>query len=111
MIKVHHLENSRSQRILWLLEELETRYEVIRYERDRQTMLAPPELRKIHRLGKSPVIEDDGRVVAETGAVVEYILDRHGKGRLVPHAGTEEQPARRSICATATGSISPRGRR
>ncbi len=90
MIKVHHLENSRSQRILWLLEELGTPYEVIRYERDKQTMLAPPELRKVHRLGKSPVIEDEGRVVAETGAIAEYVLDRHGKGRLVPQAGTDE---------------------
>src|SRR5690349_15013219 len=90
MIKVHHLNNSRSQRILWLLEELVTPYEVIRYERDKQTMLAPPELRKVHRLGKSPVIEEEGRVVAETGAIVEYVLDRHGKGRLVPQAGTDE---------------------
>ena len=71
MITVHHLENSRSQRILWLLEELGLPYQVKRYERDAKTMLAPPELRKIHPLGKSPVIEDKGRTIAETGASVE----------------------------------------
>ena len=71
MIRVHHLENSRSQRILWLREELELPYEVVRYARDPKTMLAPPSLRKVHPLGKSPVIEDDERVIAETGAIVE----------------------------------------
>ncbi len=86
MITVHHLENSRSQRVLWLLEELEVPYEVKRYERDKATMLAPPELRKLHPLGKSPVIEDGGVVYAETGAIVEHLLQRHGAGRLVPAA-------------------------
>ena len=84
MITVHHLENSRSQRVLWLLEELGVAYEVKRYERDRATMLAPPELRRLHPLGKSPVVEDGGVLVAETGAIVEHLLARHGGGRLVP---------------------------
>ncbi|MBL6456081.1 glutathione S-transferase [Belnapia sp. T6] len=88
MIQVHHLNNSRSQRILWLLEELDLPYEVIRYERDPQTMLAPPELRRIHPLGKSPVVVEDGEVLAETGAIVEAILERHGAGRLAPAPGT-----------------------
>jgi glutathione S-transferase len=81
MIIVHHLEDSRSQRILWLLEELGFPYEVRRYERDRKTMLAPPELREVHPLGKAPLIEADGQVIAETGAIVEYLVDRAG-GRL-----------------------------
>src|SRR3954468_8738637 len=81
MIIVHHLENSRSQRILWLLEELGLPYEVKRYERNKATMLAPPELKRVHPLGKSPVIEDDGTVVAETGAIVEYLVEK-GDGRL-----------------------------
>lgn len=90
MIIVHHLNDSRSQRVLWLLEELGLGYEVKRYERDAQTMLAPAELRAIHPLGKSPVIEDHGIKVAETGAIVEYLLDTHGQGRLRPQRGTEE---------------------
>ena len=81
MIVVHHLENSRSQRVLWMLEELGLPYEVRRYERNSKTMLAPPELRAVHPLGKSPVIEDDGTVVAETGAIVEYLVAKAG-GRL-----------------------------
>ncbi|HEX4871454.1 MAG TPA: glutathione S-transferase N-terminal domain-containing protein, partial [Nevskiaceae bacterium] len=84
MIVVHHLNNSRSQRVLWLLEELGLPYRVQRYERDAKTMLAPPELRAVHPLGKSPVIEDEGLVVAESGAIVEYLVDRHGGGRLLP---------------------------
>ena len=91
MITVHHLNNSRSQRVLWLLEELDLPYEVRRYERDKQTMLAPRELRTIHPLGKSPVITDNGRTIAETGAIVEYILERHGNQRLIPPAGTDER--------------------
>ena len=88
MIQVHHLNNSRSQRILWLLEELALPYEVIRYERDPQTMLAPPELRAVHPLGKSPVLVEDGETVAETGAIIEHVLERHGAGRLAPPPGT-----------------------
>lgn len=90
MITVHHLNNSRSQRVLWLLEELGLGYEVKRYERDRSTMLAPPELRAVHPLGKSPVVSDDGVTVAESGAIIEYLTGRHGGGRLVPAAGTPE---------------------
>ena len=90
MIKVHHLNDSRSQRVLWLLEELGLDYEVIRYERNPGNRLAPPELLKVHPLGKSPVIEDGSITVAETGAVVEYLLDTYGQGRLRPAAGTED---------------------
>ena len=86
MITVHHLNNSRSQRVLWLLEELGLPYEVKRYERDAKTSLAPPELRQVHPLGKSPVITDAGRVVAESGAILEYLVDRYGQGRLKPTA-------------------------
>jgi len=89
MITVHHLNNSRSQRVLWLLEELGVPYEVKRYERDKTTMLAPPELKAIHPLGKSPVITEDGHTIAETGAIIEYILERHGNGRLIPAPGTD----------------------
>lgn len=84
MIIVHHLNNSRSQRILWLLEELELSYRIKRYERDASTMLAPPELRQVHPLGKSPVITDQGTVLAESGAIIEYLVERHGNGRLAP---------------------------
>jgi glutathione S-transferase len=77
MIKVHHLNNSRSQRVLWLLEELGLPYEVVRYQRDPKTMLAPPELRAVHPLGKSPVLEDGGRVLAESAAILEYLVERH----------------------------------
>lgn len=91
MIVVHHLNNSRSQRVLWLLEELGLTYEIVRYQRDPKTMLAPPELRAIHPLGKSPVIVDDGVVVAESGAIVEYLVGTYGAGRLVPAAGTEDR--------------------
>lgn len=91
MITVHHLNNSRSQRILWLLEEMGVPYEVRRYQRDAKTMLAPPELRAVHPLGKSPVITDDGRVIAETGAIVEYLVGRYGDGRLIPAGGSDER--------------------
>ncbi|AUW59045.1 glutathione S-transferase [Sphingobium sp. SCG-1] len=77
-IIVHHLENSRSQRILWLLEELSLPYSVVRYQRNPKTMLAPPELKAVHPLGKSPVIDDDGQIVAETGAIVEYLVGKAG---------------------------------
>src|SRR3546814_15449310 len=89
MITVHHLNNSRSQRVLWLLEELGLAYEVVRYQR-RPDMLAPPELKKVHPLGKSPVITEDGRTIAETGAINDYHLERHGQARLVPPAGSQE---------------------
>jgi len=78
MIRVHHLNNSRSQRVLWLLEELGMPYEVVRYERNKATMLAPKELKRVHPLGKSPVIEDDGKKFAETGLIVEYLVERYG---------------------------------
>ena len=91
MIVVHHLNNSRSQRILWLLEELGLDYEIKKYQRDPKTMLAPPELKAIHPLGKSPVITDGELVVAESGAIVEYLVGRYGNGRLVPAAGTPER--------------------
>lgn len=91
MITVHHLNNSRSQRILWLLEELGLEYEIKKYQRDPKTMLAPPDLKAVHPLGKSPVITDDGTVVAESGAIVEYLVERYGNGRLVPAAGTPEK--------------------
>lgn len=91
MIIVHHLNNSRSQRVLWLLEELGLAYEVKRYQRDAKTMLAPPELRAVHPLGKSPVIQDGATTLAESGAILEYLVDRHGNGRLIPPAGTPER--------------------
>jgi glutathione S-transferase len=84
MITVHHLNNSRSQRVLWLLEELGLPYEIKHYQRDAKTNLAPPELLQVHPLGKSPVIGDDGRVVAESGTIIDYILRRYGHGRLRP---------------------------
>ena len=84
MITVHHLNDSRSQRILWLLEELGLRYEIKRYQRDAQTRLAPPELKAVHPLGKSPVITDDGRTIHESGAIIDYVIRRHGGGRLQP---------------------------
>jgi glutathione S-transferase len=90
MIVVHHLETSRSHRILWLLEELGLPYEIKTYKRNAKTMLAPPELAKIHPLGKSPVIVDDGLVLAESGAIIEYLIDRYAGGRLRPAAGTPE---------------------
>ena len=91
MITVHHLNHSRSQRILWLLEELGLPYDIQRYERDRQTMLAPASLRAVHPLGKSPVISDGDLTLAESGAIIDYLIERYGAGRLAPAAGT---PAR-----------------
>ena len=89
-ITVHHLNNSRSQRVLWLLEELGLPYEIKFYERDKATMLAPPELRAVHPLGKSPVLTDGELVVAESGAILEYLVDRYGQGRLKPAAADQE---------------------
>src|SRR4051794_19803272 len=87
MLVVHHLNNSRSQRILWLLEELGVEYDLKCYQRDPQTLFAPPELKAIHPLGKSPVIEDDGLVLAESGAIIEYLADRYGGGMLARPPG------------------------
>lgn len=91
MVIVHHLNNSRSQRVLWLLEELGVEYQIKFYERDPNTMLAPASLREVHPLGKSPVITDGDLVVAESGAIIEYLLERYGQGRLIPAAGTAER--------------------
>jgi len=91
MVVVHHLNNSRSQRVLWLLEELGVPYEIERYQRDAKTMLAPPSLRAIHPLGKSPVIVDGDVTVAESGAIIEYLLGKYGDGRLLPPAGTAQR--------------------
>ncbi len=91
MILVHHLNNSRSQRVLWLLEELGVPYEIKRYQRDPKTMLAPPSLREVHPLGKSPVITDGELTVAESGAILEYLVDRYGNGNLAPAPGTPER--------------------
>ncbi|MFN3297408.1 glutathione S-transferase family protein [Caldimonas sp.] len=90
MITVHHLNNSRSQRVLWMLEELQLPYEIRHYQRDPKTMLAPPELRQVHPLGKSPVITDGELVLAESGAILEYLVDRYGEGRFKPQPGTPE---------------------
>jgi glutathione S-transferase len=90
MITVHHLNNSRSQRVLWLLEELELSYEIKRYKRDPKTMLAPASLREVHPLGKSPVITDGELNLAESGAIIEYLVKRYGNGRLVPAPDTPE---------------------
>lgn len=105
-IIVHHLENSRSQRVLWLLEELGLDYEVRRYERDRKTMLAPPALKAVHPLGKSPVIEDDGRVLIETGAIVEYLVAK-GDGGLGAPNHVEEALRYRQFLHYAEGSMMP----
>ncbi|RED15611.1 glutathione S-transferase [Parasphingopyxis lamellibrachiae] len=105
-IIVHHLENSRSQRILWLLEELELEYEVVRYARDAKTMLAPPTLKRIHPLGKSPVISVDDRVVIETGAIVEYLVATAGEILGAP-AHIEESLRYRQFLHYAEGSMMP----
>jgi glutathione S-transferase len=106
MITVHHLENSRSQRVLWMLEELGLPYEVRRYERNPKTMLAPPELKAVHPLGKSPVIEDDGHVVAETGAIVEYLVEK-ADGRLGTPAHRADALHYRFWLHYAEGSLMP----
>jgi glutathione S-transferase len=110
MIIVHHLENSRSQRILWMLEELGLPYDIKRYERNKQTMLAPPELKKVHPLGKSPVIEDTdvegGQVVAETGAIVEYLVDK-ADGKLGAPANRADALRYRFWLHYAEGSMMP----
>lgn len=105
-ITVHHLENSRSQRVLWMLEELGLPYRVERYERDPKTMLAPPALRRVHPLGKSPVIDDDGAVIAETGAIVEYLVER-ADGRLGPPSHRDDARRWRFWLHYAEGSLMP----
>jgi glutathione S-transferase len=106
MIVVHHLENSRSQRVLWLLEELQLPYEVRRYRRDRKTMLAPPELARVHPLGKSPVVEHEGRTIAETGAIVDYLVELGG-GSLGPPANRDDTLRYRHFLHYAEGSLMP----
>jgi len=106
-ITVHHLNNSRSQRVLWLLEELQLPYEIVHYQRDPKTMLAPPELRAVHPLGKSPVITVDGLTLAESGAILETLTERYGNGRLAPAAGTPEQLRYRYWLHYAEGSAMP----
>lgn len=91
MITVHHLNNSRSQRVLWLLEELGLPYDIKFYERDKASMLAPEALKAIHPLGKSPVITDAGKTIAETGAVIDYLVSTYGNGRLIPPEGSDER--------------------
>jgi len=104
MITVHHLNNSRSQRVLWLLEELGLPYEIKKYQRNPETMLAPPELLQVHPLGKSPVITDGENTVAESGAIIEYLLERYGNGRLAPAAGSAERLRYRYWLHFAEGS-------
>ena len=107
VLTVHHLNNSRSQRVLWLLEELEVPYELVQYERDPKTMLAPPSLQAIHPLGKSPVVTDGGTTVAESGAILEYLVETYGNGRLIPTAGTPEHRDYRYFLHYAEGSLTP----
>jgi glutathione S-transferase len=104
MIQVHHLNNSRSQRILWLLEELGLPYEIVKYQRDAQTNLAPPELEAVHPLGKSPVLVDGEDVVIESGAIIEYLARKYGDGRLLPAEGTPEALRHLQLMHYAEGS-------
>jgi len=90
MLTVHHLNNSRSQRILWLLEEIGTPYEIVKYQRLQPVPMAPPELKQVHPLGKSPVLTDGDKTIAESGAIVEYLIDKYGKGRFKPAQGTDD---------------------
>jgi glutathione S-transferase len=107
MLIVHHLQNSRSQRVLWLLEELGVDYEIKRYQRDKVTSLAPPELREVHPLGKSPVITDGDVTVAESGLIVEYLIETYGNGRLMPAIGTPEHMQYRYWIHYAEGTFMP----
>ncbi len=106
MITLHHLNNSRSQRILWILEELGLDYEIQRYQRDPKTMLAPPELRKIHPLGKAPIVTDGEHVLAESAAIIEYLVETYGRGRLVP-IGAADRLRYRYWMHYAEGSAMP----
>lgn len=105
MTILHHLNNSRSQRILWMLEELELPYEIKRYQRDPKTMLAPPALRAVHPLGKSPVLEDDGHIVIESAAIVEYLAEK--SGRLGPPSARGDALLYRQFLHYAEGSMMP----
>jgi glutathione S-transferase len=104
MITVHHLNDSRSQRVLWLLEELELPYEIRAYQRNAQSRLAPPELQAVHPLGKSPVVEADGQVVIESGAIVDHLIRRHGGGRLQPDPASREYDVYQQWLHYAEGS-------
>jgi glutathione S-transferase len=103
-IRVHHLNKSRSQRIVWLLEELGLSYDIVRYQRDAKTNFAPPELKKIHPLGKSPLLEDDGELIEESGAIVQYLCDRYGQGRLQPEPGSSAALKHLQLMHFAEGS-------
>ena len=105
MIIVHHLEKSRSHRVLWLLEELGLTYEIVEYKRDPKTLLAPPELRKIHPLGKSPVLDEDGTKYAESAAILEHLVEKHDGGRFAPAAGTPAYVRYRYFMHYAEGSV------
>jgi len=107
VIVVHHLNNSRSQRVLWLLEELGLAYDIKRYQRDPRTMLAPSALREVHPLGKSPVLADGDVTLAESGAIIEYLVERHGSGRLRPPVGTAERVRYTYWLHFAEGSAMP----
>ncbi|QEA12056.1 glutathione S-transferase family protein [Comamonas flocculans] len=107
MITVHHLNASRSLRILWLLEELGQPYEIVRYQRDPKTLLAPPELRRIHPLGKSPVVQIDGETLAESGAIIETLVERFGAQQLAPPRGTPDFARYRYWLHYAEGSAMP----
>jgi glutathione S-transferase len=104
MIQVHHLNNSRSHRILWLLEELAIDYEIISYRRDPATNLAPPELKRIHPLGKAPVLVDGDRVLIESGAIIDHLIETYGGGRLAPAPGSADRIAYRQWLHFAEGS-------
>jgi len=104
VIEVHHLNNSRSQRVLWLLEELGLPYELVKYQRDATTNLAPESLKKIHRLGKSPVVRDGELVLIESGAILEYIVRKYGKGRLAPAESSPDWPRYLQLMHYAEGS-------
>ena len=105
MLTVHHLNNSRSQRVLWLLEELGVPYQIERYERDRKTMLAPAALKKVHPLGKSPVVTDGQATLAESGAIIEYLVERYGEGKFSPEPGTPSFLCYRYWLHYAEGSL------
>ncbi len=107
MLTLHHLNNSRSQRVLWLLEEIGIPYQLTRYQRDPKTLLAPPALTAVHPLGKSPLIVDDGQVLAESAVIIEYLIDRYGEGRFGPAPGTDARRDQSYWLYYAEGSLMP----